>query len=320
LNKIGLEVKQTVLYTGPLQSLHVVQEALGKSFAVEFGEPDPEKLLPKFQRCDVFIDASMKVRIPANVVHRAMNLKLVATATTGANHIDELALNEKGIPLLTLKGQPILLELSAAAEHSWLLLMACARRLRNAIHHVEQGEWDRVKFPGIMLKDKILGIIGFGRIGSFIAKYGEAFGMKVIAYDQVQAKIPKEVKFIELDDLLGSADFITVHVNLTADNAGMLNRDRVQRMKKGAVFINTSRGELVDENALVEALRLGNLAAVGVDVLIDEPEISKSPLWQYALQHQNVIITPHIGGYCPEALERALKFTCNRVLEYFGMV
>ncbi len=308
----------SVLYTGPEHSLAIIKSLLGSKFVIEWTEAEAEKLYPKFRKCSVFLDASMKVPISAAEIEEACNLKLVVTATTGANHIDQNALNLKNIPLLTLKGQKeILRNLTPAAEHSWLLLMACARQLRGAIHHVESGEWNRVEFPGRILKGKTIGIIGLGRIGSWMARYASAFDMKIMAYDPYLDKYPEGIIPKDLRALVESSDFITLHVNLNEETKGLLSANIIEKFKSGCIFINTSRGELVDEHALVEALKRDKIAVLGVDVLSDESQIELNPIWQYAQDHYNVIITPHIGGFSPEAVDKVVEFSCNRILDFF---
>ena len=227
------------------------------------------------------------------------------------------ALHARGVPLLTLAGQRELLkELTPAAEHSWLLLMACARRLRGAIDHVLQGEWERTAFPGLMLRGRVLGLVGCGRIGSWMARYAAAFGMRVIAYHPHATDRPGHVTFLTAGRVLRQADFISVHVPLNASTTGLLGRAEFLEVKPGAILINTSRGEITDEGAVRDALLTGRLAAAGLDVLQGEPEVRDHPLRQYAATHDNLIITPHIGGFSPDAVHIVVKFAAERVLPY----
>lgn len=310
--------KKIILYTGPKENMAVAEKIFGDKFTVLRAEPTPEDLLPKFQKCSAFLDASMKVRVPAEVIRKAADLKIIATATTGADHIDIDALKERNIPILTLKGQKeILSGITAAAEHSWALLLATARRLKNASPHVQSGGWNRTDFPGVMLKGKTLGVVGFGRIGSWMARYANAFDMKVLAHDPFIKEYPTYAKNAQIGELLKNSDFISLHVNYTPELKGMLNEDLINSMKRGAVFINTSRGDLTDENALVAALKSGIISALAVDVLTGEPEIKQNPIWQYAQNHDNVIITPHIGGFCPEAVDIVVEFAARRILNFF---
>lgn len=308
---------KVLVYTGPKHAGKIVEERLGHLYEVRLVDATPEDLLPHFYQASIFMDASMKVPITAEDVARAEHLELIVTATTGANHISGSALEARLIPLLTLKGETkILRDITASAELSWALLMSCARNLGKAFSHVRKGLWERTEFPGMMLRGKILGVIGFGRNGSWMARYGTAFGMKVLAYDPYVKAFPDHAMSTDIDTLLAQSDFVSLHVHLNEENHHLLNADKIDMMKSGAVFINTSRGELVDEYALVAALKDGRIAGVGCDVLTDEPDIQSNVLWQFGHEHDNVHITPHIGGFCPSAVEHVVNFSAGRVLAH----
>lgn len=310
--------KRIVLYSGPEHASRVAEQVLGEDFDLVRVAPEPEVLLPAFQKCTVYLDASMKVPISESDIGTANDLRLIVTATTGATHIDQNALAARRIPLLTLKGQhQFLRNLTPAAEHSWALLMACARRLRGAVSHVLNGGWERVEFPGLMLKGRTLGLIGMGRIGTWMSRYAAAFGMSVVYYDPYAEDVSADVEPLSLEELVCCSDIISIHVHVTEETKGMINQDLLDRFKPGVVFINTSRAELVDEAALVKALKEGRISAVGTDVLLGEPHIENSPLWQYSQESENVLITPHIGGYCPDAVDKVVEFSSQRVREFF---
>lgn len=310
-------MKKKILYTGPAEFTKTLEEIVGPDFEVERSEPD-DSLLTKFESADVFMDASMKVRIPARTIEKAANLKLIVTATTGADHIDQKALIARNIPILTLAGQREFLRgLSAAAEHSWLLLLATGRKLRSAIHHVEKNGWDRVQFPGIMIRNKTLGVIGMGRIGSLMSRYAKAFEMNVVGYDPLTKEFSHDAVPVTLDELLAKSDIVTIHIPRNDETKNFFGAEKISKMKKGAILINTSGGSIIDEEALVKALKEGRVAGVGVDVLNTEPKNEESPLWRYAKDHENVIITPHIGGFCPEAVGLSIRFSGTRIVSYF---
>jgi D-3-phosphoglycerate dehydrogenase len=169
-----------------------------------------------------------------------------------------------------------------------------------------------------MLKGKTIGIIGLGRIGSWMARYASAFGMKVQAYDPFNDEVNDGIEMVDINHLLSTSDFITVHVHLTPETAQIIDAERIKLFKRGSIFINTSRAELVDVKALINALKEGRIVAVGVDVLFNEPDIKNDPLWQHSIDHYNVIISPHIGGYCPEAVIKVVEFSAKRILKYFA--
>ena len=306
----------TVVYLGPPHALKVVQDIIEPRWSVRAPEATPESVGASLADAVAILDASMRVRFDRVTLNRAPELRVISTATTGADHIDSQVLADRRIPLLTLAGERELLHnLTPAAEHSWLLLMACARRIRGAIRHVLEGNWQREEFPGTMLKGKTLGLIGCGRIGSWMARYGQAFGMEVIGYDPLVNIWPEQIGKRDLDSLLCTADFVSIHVPLTNYTRGMVGEREFALMKSGGVFINTSRGKVTDEQALLNALRTGQLGAAGLDVLDGEPAIDRHPLLEYARTHENLIITPHIGGFCPDAVNIVVAHAARRIVQ-----
>jgi D-3-phosphoglycerate dehydrogenase len=197
-------------------------------------------------------------------------------------------------------------DITPAAELSWALLLACARRLPAAVAHVRAGHWVREEFPGIMLNGRILGLVGCGRIGGWMARYGRAFGMKVIGYDPELKTFPDTIERATLEDVFEQADFISLHVHLTPQTEGMISAKLLARARSGLVLINTSRGQILDEAALLEGLLSGRIAAAGLDVLTGEPDIAEHPLVDYSRSHDNLLITPHCGGFSPDAV----RFVC----------
>jgi phosphoglycerate dehydrogenase-like enzyme len=311
--------KPLLIYSGPLEAFEDLITTAAKSFEVVRVPPEPDAVKTGLEKAAAFLDASMKVRVGAAILRAAPELKVVAVAATGADHIDEEELGRRGIPLLTLRGQTQLLSnLTPAAEHSWLLLMACARQLRGAQEHVLRGGWNRTDFPGIMLRGKVLGIIGCGRIGTWMARYARAFGMITLGYDPLLNRWPEEIKQSSLEELLSQADFVSLHVALSKENRGMINRECFEQMKPGAVFINTSRGDLTDEDALLDALKTGKLGAAALDVLQGEPNIESHSLRHYARDHYNLIITPHIGGFSLDAVRLVVRFSAEQILRHFA--
>jgi D-3-phosphoglycerate dehydrogenase len=303
-----------VLYLGPEYLIDDVRREL-PGMQVSFG-PDRDAVENMIADVDVVFDASMAIRFDTPLLERARRLNYYVTATTGSNHIDVDVLAARGIPLRTLRDEPdAVRNITAAAEHSWLLLMACARQLRPAIDHVLQGSWDRTQFPGLMLKGRTLGIIGCGRIGRWMATYGTAFGMRCIGYDPAPTLLPDNITPASLDDVLQSADAVTVHVPMAPETIGLLGARELSLLKPGAILVNTSRGEIIDEAALLEALENGRIGALGVDVLFGEPATAESKLLAYARAHDNVVITPHIGGFSPDALRFVIRLMCGRIRE-----
>ena len=307
---------EKIIYLGPPEALVSAREVLEPLWTVVAPQPTAEAVSLHLADAIAIVDASMQVTFDQPLLDQAPNLRGISTATTGADHIDAKFLAERGVPLLTLAGEKeILHNLTPAAELSWALLMACSRQFRGAVRDVLEGHWMREKFPGVMLKGKLLGLIGCGRIGSWMARYARAFDMDVIGYDPYADVVPDQIRKTELDNLLSSADFVSVHVPLNEQTRGMLGQREFARMKPGAIFINTSRGAVTDEDALLAALIEGRLAAAGIDVLEGEPNIDLHPLVEYARTHDNLIITPHIGGFSPDAVKVVVRHASQRVFK-----
>lgn len=306
-----------VLFLGPDGYDEFVQKRLPE-FSVVMAQNEVD-VVKHIETVDVIFDAYMKVQFGKKLLEKSEKLKLFITATTGATHIHTQTLVDKNVPLLTLKGQEhVTSGITAAAEHSWLLLMAIARKLPGAQNEVLNGGWDRNKFPGVMLKGKKIGIIGCGRIGQWMARYAKAFGMTVLGFDVQNNPDPNLFDICDLDVLLSSSDFVSIHIPFSEDNRDFLSSEKISLMKKGVYFINTSRGEVINEAAILEGLKKGNIAGAGLDVLQSEPEITNDPLVEYSRTNNNLIITPHIGGLSPDALDIVLDFSCKRITNFFA--
>ncbi len=304
------------VYLGPSDALRAAQDILEPRWPVIAPSLSSPSVADSLGDAVAILDASMRVRFDRALLDRAPGLRVISTATTGADHIDAQALAERKIPLFTLASEKELLHnLTAAAEHSWLLLMASARRLRGATTHVLDGHWRREEFPGIMLRGKTLGLVGCGRIGSWMARYARAFDMEVVGYDPYLKAWPVEIRRLDLKEVLSCADFISIHVPLNEHTRGLLGEREFAQVKPGAILVNTSRGSITNEGALLEALQDGRLAAAGLDVLDGEPIVEGHPLLDYARTHENLILTPHIGGFCPEAVDIVVAHAARRIAD-----
>ena len=310
----------TIAYLGAPEGFEALREAAGKRATAVHSDAEPAALARILATASGLLDASMRVPITPELVGKAPNLRIISCATTGSDHISRPATEPRGIVIRTLREDgPLLQNLTPAAELSWALLMACARRLPAAIAHVQAGKWVREEFPGTMLNGRRLGVIGLGRIGGWMSRYAHAFGMEVVGYDPYQATTPEGVRRVELSEMFRTSDFVTVHVHLTPETTGLVSRALLAEVKPGAVLINTSRGAIVDEKALLGALQSGRLGGAGLDVLDGEPNIDQHPLVVYARKNPNVLITPHIGGFSPDAVRIVCRRAADKILEHLGL-
>jgi len=284
-------------------------------------ECDRAELLRQIGDADVLV-VRLGHRIDDEVLEHAHRLRYIVTATTGLNHIDLVSATARNVEVLSLRGEREFLEgLTATAELTWGLLLNLVRRIPAAHSHVVAGEWDRNRFQGVQLKDKVLGVVGFGRLGRVVAEYGKAFRMKVLAADPYMSDVPSWVEHLTLEELLPRSDVVSLHVNLDERTSGFFDRRAFELMKPGALFLNTSRGELVEEVGLLDSLVSGKLAGAALDVLVGEAEKQpgwpkNSQVWQYASRNDNLLLTPHIGGLTDESLSRAEVFMANKLKQH----
>ncbi|MCD6221666.1 hypothetical protein J7K25_05870 [bacterium] len=251
---------------------------------------------------------SLKVDVDHLVLDRADSLKIIATPTTGTDHIDLRTAARKGIEIISLKGDyKFLKNVQATAELAWLLVMALLRNFPRALQSVKEGRWESSNFRGHELYGKILGIIGYGRLGKMMSRFAHAFRMKVIAYDPYKKITDPRVKQVTKEELFATADIITIHVPLDEETRGSVGFRELYLMKKGSYLINTSRGDVIDEKALLDVLESGHLSGAALDVLSGErnSNLSNHPLINYARTHSNLLITPHIGGVTFESQSKA---------------
>ncbi|MFK8115164.1 MAG: NAD(P)-dependent oxidoreductase [Rubripirellula sp.] len=256
----------------------------------------------------------LRHQIDREVFEHAPKLRFICSPTTGLNHIDLQEADRRGIQVISLRGEyDFLKEIRATAEHTIGLMLSLLRNVPAAIEHVRQGGWDRDPFCGRELHESTIGVVGYGRLGSLVAKYAKAFDAIVIATDP-HVNIP-DVRQVPLQTLLAEADIVTIHVNLCDATAGILDREAIERMKPGALLINTSRGELIDESALLDALESGRLRGAALDVLADERSsgMQHHRLVAYARENDNLLITPHIGGCTTESMAKTEIFLTEKL-------
>ncbi len=268
----------------------------------------PEELLSILPQYDALIVRS-GVRVTAEMIRAATRLKVIGRAGVGIDNIDVEAATQSGIIVVNAPTGNVI----AAAEHAIALLLALARNVPQADASMRRGEWDRRRFIGIEVQDKVLGILGLGRIGSLVATRAHGLRMKVIAYDPYVSEEYASnlaVELVSLDELLATADFITIHMPLTDSTRNLLNRETLARCKRGVRIVNCARGGIVDEAALLEALESGQVAGAALDVYEHEPLPPDDPL----RKHPHVVLTPHIAGSTTEAQERVAVDIAEQVL------
>ncbi len=270
---------------------------------------DKDKLLEVIGQYDGLAIRSA-TKVTEKIIAAADNLKVIGRAGIGTDNIDKEAASKKGIIVMnTPFGNMI-----TTAEHAIAMMFAVARQIPEASASTHAGKWEKLKFMGVELTGKTLGVIGAGNIGGIVCDRARGLKMKVIAYDPFlsEAKADKMgVEKVELDDLLKRADFITLHVPATDQTRGMIDAEAIAKMKKGVRIINCARGGLVDEEALAEALKSGHVAGAAFDVFSVEPA-TENPLFD----QPNVVCTPHLGAATSEAQENVALQVAEQMSNY----
>ena len=256
-------------------------------------------------------------RLDAATLEQASRCSIVATPVTGLDHIDLEVCDRLGIRVISLQGeQHFLRDVRATAELTLALTLALSRRLPEAMADVLTGGWNRDAFRGHELFGKTVGLVGVGRLGTIVAGYFAALGMRVLGYDP-HAVPASGVEYLgDLRSLVAASDVVSLHATYDRTTHHMIDAEVLAAVRPSAVLVNTARGGLIDEKALLDALRARRLAGAALDVLQDEPQITADhPLVAYAREHGNLLLVPHIGGKTEESMEKTEAFLAERVIE-----
>lgn len=258
-----------------------------------------------------------KVCITENILKSCPNIRLICVQATGYNVVDCEACARRGIPVTNVPSYGT----AAVAQFTFALMLELCHRIGHHDQAVHQGKWCECSnfcfwdTPQMELSKKTLGIIGFGRIGQAVAKLGQAFGMHILAYSRTQKPQFKDLaEFVDLDTLLSKSDIVSLHCPLFPETEKMINSSSISKMKDGAILINTSRGGLLGEEAVANALICGKLSAAAVDVVSEEPMKQNNPL----LSAPNCIITPHIAWAPKESRQRLLDCVVENIRAYLN--
>jgi D-3-phosphoglycerate dehydrogenase len=282
--------------------------------------PSAEALAQHLPDCHAYL-ATLHARLTREIIETCPHLRVIATPTTGLDHLDMEAAAEHGITILSLKDDTEFLDsVTSTAEMTWALLLATVRRLPWSFSAAQRGEWARDRFRGHQLSGMTLGILGYGRLGRIVAQYGLAFRMKVIACDIAPVHPAPGVEMVDADTLLRESDIVSIHIHLTDETRGMFDAAAFARMKPTAYLLNTSRGAIVDEAAFLQALQSGQIAGAGVDVIEGEwrDDLATHPLIEYARTHENLVISPHTGGITFESQRMTIEHIVAKLIEHLG--
>tara|TARA_Y100001970_G_scaffold261373_1_gene344447 strand:- start:21805 stop:22779 length:975 start_codon:yes stop_codon:yes gene_type:complete len=280
-----------------------------------------ENLIKKIKKVDVLI-VRIGFNINKNIIESSNRLKYIISATTGLDHIDIKAAKDNGIKIISLKGENQFLDsIHSTSELTFTLILSLLRRINEALDHVKLGGWNRDQLIGNNLSGNNLGILGLGRIGKHIAKYGEAFNCRTGSFDPIQNKWLRGVKkFGSIDSLFKWSNILCIHIPLNDSTKNLIDAKLLKQLPRGAIIINTSRGGVWDEKAVIDLLKCGHLGGVATDVIQaerDKEKIKNSPMINYAKENKNMLITPHIGGATKESMHMTEVFIAKKFIEAY---
>jgi D-3-phosphoglycerate dehydrogenase len=272
------------------------------------GLPEEElvKIIPDY---DALVVRS-ETKVTPKIIEAGKKLKIIARAGVGVDNVDLPSATKKGIIVVNSpEGNTI-----AAAEHTWAMLLAMSRNIPQAQASLRAGKWERSKFTGVEVYGKTLGILGLGKIGSHVANYAIAFGMKVIAYDpfvskEYADKLGVEIK--DMDSVIKEADYISLHLPKNKETANLINAEKIKMMKDGVRIVNCARGGIINENDLAEAVKSKKVAAIAIDVFDKEPPEPTNPL----LSLDNAVTVPHLGAATVEAQVNVAIDVVEQIIE-----
>ena len=291
---------------------HISEEGIRK--LREFGDVEiqvgvsEEELKARIAGYDALIVRS-GTKVTREVIEAGTRLKVIGRAGVGVDNIDVDSATERGIMVVNAPGANTI----SAAEHTIGMLLSLSRKIPAANQSLKSGEWSRKKYMGVEVNGKVLGIIGLGRVGGEVAKRAKGLGMRVVAYDPFisQDKAGElGVSLMGFSEVLSISDFITIHTPLMKDTYHLIGKDEFEKMKEGVRIINCARGGIIDENALVEAIKSGKVAGAALDVFEQEPPPMDSDL----LKLDSVIVTPHLGASTEEAQRAAAIVIADEVI------
>jgi D-3-phosphoglycerate dehydrogenase / 2-oxoglutarate reductase len=312
--------KKRILITEKKDFSEKAIKTLKTEFLVHTKELKYDELCKIIHQYDGVI-VRLGIKLDKNLLMKAKSLSFIATPTTGLNHIDLNFSKKNKIRIISLKNEKRFLKtITPTAELTFGLMINLMRNIIPCQRKVKKNIWNRNLFIGEELKNKRLGVIGLGRLGGQVAKTGCIFGMEIGYFDPYK-KNKKYLKFNSLKSILKWADIITIHVHLNKQTENMINQNFFKNCNKGLYLINTSRGEIINESYLLEALKKNKIKGAALDVLSGElnpKSIKNNKLINYCKNHDNLIITPHIGGATKESMRKTEEFIANKIISEIG--
>ena len=283
----------TIIITGADLAPQALELLAGHEIVYAGKTPTEESLVALCREHDPVALIVRYGKVGAAVMDAAPSLKVISKHGSGTDTIDKAAAQARGIEVVAAVGA----NAAAVAEQALALLLACAKSVVELNARMHDGHWDKATHKSLELGGRTIGLVGLGAIGLRFARMADALGMRVIGFDPFARNLPDYVQSVDLETIWREADAVSLHCPLTDDNRGLLNADTLARCKRGVIVVNTARGGLIDEAALLAAVRSGQVRAAGLDSFAVEPMTAGHPF-----QHEpNFVLSPHIGGVTSDA-------------------
>jgi D-3-phosphoglycerate dehydrogenase len=317
----SLNNKPKLLFSAPYEFFPIHVKAMFEDmFNITYGFNAPADVTVQLlKNTEIWITGTCPpYYIDNEIFGHAKSLKIIASPSTGTNHINVKQAENQGIKICSIKTSDFLKNIHASSEHTFALLLAMIKKIPLVTSRAKLGEWreNEHELRSIELNGRTIGIIGYGRIGSNLAKYCHAFGMKILAYDPFKTITETYVTQVSnREELLKNAEIVSINYHLSSETVNSFGKQDFDLMLNGAYFLNTARGEIVDEWSMIENLKSGKLKAAAVDVISNETHLEKwnHPVIKYAREHENLIVSPHTAGLTIDSESKAAIEILNEI-------
>ncbi len=308
-----MKVKTVVLNGDRMNYDHRLDFSILSNEVKVYEETEPEQILERVQGFDIVV--TKEIPVPGDIIRSFPDsVKLIVEAGTGYNNHDLEAIKEKGLTLCNVPAYSTE-RVAHTAIMMILNLSSSMRKQMNMLHDGDRSNFTRcMQVDHVEVNGKILGVIGTGNIGREVIKIAQALGMKILAYARTPREDEPGIRFASLEEVLAQSDYLTLHCPLNAETRHLINRERLALMKPTACIVNTARGALIDEEALIEALQEGRIAGAGLDVQETEPPAADNPLYDM----DNVILTPHMGWRGLETRQRLVSIAADDIKNFLA--
>ena len=322
-------MKKSILHLEPEKYSKKDLKCLRNKFELDCKKNLTQLELEEITRTNKYdvIFTKLGLKLNKKIIESQDSLNKIVTPTTGLNHIDIDFCKLKDVKIISLKDEKDFLnQVRSTAEHTWAILLSLIRNINYAAFDVKNGNWQREPFLASELDGKTIGLVGFGRLGKMVANFSKAFNMNVLANDidesVFKSNNPHNLTNSPIGYVLKKSDIISLHIPSNKINDKYINENKIKLMKKGVIIINTSRGEIIDEKALVKYLISKKVSALATDVLTNDSIWEKKVdpnnlIYKYSLSNSNVLITPHMGGYGKSSIIKTRNFITNKFLNSF---